>query len=169
MASLLPLIQDILPMILPASVAVTKAADILPAQTQPTEPESEREGEASGVRVISRNAVVHKTDKMCASVLIVKPKSSSSVRHHGEQEAIVYTVSGNGVLLSQPEGDDEEPKRHELGSGDFAFIPAWTEHQVVNESGVDFHLVVIRSGGQPVEVNLTDWGGPQTRETHSNQ
>ncbi|KAK3305625.1 RmlC-like cupin domain-containing protein [Chaetomium strumarium] len=164
MASLLPLIQDILPMILPASVAVTKAADILPAQTQPAESESQREGEASGLRVICRNALVDKADKMCASVLVVKPNSSSSVRHHGEQEAILYTVSGNGALLTQPEGDDEKPKRHEIGPGDFAFIPAWTEHQVVNESGVDFHLVVIRSGSKPVEVSLTDWGGPQTRE-----
>jgi hypothetical protein len=101
MASLLPLIQDILPMILPASITVTKAADILP-------PVTERSGdgqERSGVQVISRNAVVDKTDRMCASgeqcyllaqttdrlvkpaspVLIVKPKSCSSVRHHGEQ------------------------------------------------------------------------------------
>jgi hypothetical protein len=64
MASLLPLIQDILPMILPASVTVTKAADILPPETQPTE---EAEGAKPDVRVISRHALVDKTDKMCAS------------------------------------------------------------------------------------------------------
>jgi hypothetical protein len=115
MASLLPLIQDILPMILPASVAVTKAADILPAQTHPAESGPQQEGEASGVRVISRTAIVDKTDKMCGSgkqahslpsarppasslrhtyssstVLIVKSKSSSSVRHHGEQGTFLF-------------------------------------------------------------------------------
>lgn len=68
------------------------------------------------------------------------------------------------MLLSQPKGDEEEPERHELGPGDFAFVPAWTEHQAVNESDTDFHLVVIRSGGSPVEVHLTDWGGPQVRD-----
>jgi uncharacterized RmlC-like cupin family protein len=98
------------------------------------------------------------------TVLIVKPKSSSTVHHHGEQETIVYTVSGHGALLSQPKGDDEEPERHELGPGDFAFIPAWTEHQAVNDSESDFHLVIIRSGGRPVEVDLTGWGGPQVKD-----
>ena len=68
------------------------------------------------------------------------------------------------MLLSQPKGDEEEPERHELGPGDFAFVPAWTEHQAVNESDTDFHLVVIRSGGSPVEVHLTDWGGPQVKD-----
>jgi oxalate decarboxylase/phosphoglucose isomerase-like protein (cupin superfamily) len=81
------------------------------------------------------------------------------------QETIIYTVSGQGSLLSQPKGDDEEPERHELGPGDFAFIPAWTEHQAVNESDSDFHLVIIRSGGSPVEVDLTGWGGSQVKDT----
>jgi hypothetical protein len=62
MASLLPLIEDILPMILPASVAVTKATDILPPAAQPG-----GDGETPGVRVVSRNAVIDKTDKMCTS------------------------------------------------------------------------------------------------------
>jgi uncharacterized RmlC-like cupin family protein len=79
-------------------------------------------------------------------------------------ETIIYTVSGNGALLSQPKGDEEQPERHELGPGDFAFVPAWTEHQAVNESEAeDLHLVVIQSGGQPVEVNLTDWGGDEVK------
>ncbi|KAK4149943.1 hypothetical protein C8A00DRAFT_18449 [Chaetomidium leptoderma] len=162
MASFLPFIQDILPMILPASVSVTKAADILPPEPQPSD--GEPEAETPGVRVISRHALVDKTDSMCATVLIVKPKSSSTIRHHGEQETVIYAVSGAGRLLSQPKGNEEEPERHELGPGDFAFVPAWTEHQFVNESDdVDLHLVIIRSGGQPVEVNLTDWGGPEVK------
>ncbi|KAK4111719.1 hypothetical protein N656DRAFT_790329 [Canariomyces notabilis] len=168
MASLLPLIQDILPMIIPASITVTKAADILPPVTEANGDGQER----SKVQVISRNAVVDKTDKMCASVLIVKPKASSSVRHYGEQgtllsdasEAIIYAVLGKGAILSPPKDEGEEPGRHELEQGDFAFIPAWTEHQAVNECEEgDFHLIVIRSGGHPVEVNLTDWGGAEVK------
>ncbi|GAB1317764.1 Cupin type-2 domain-containing protein [Madurella fahalii] len=163
MASLLPLIHDILPMIMPASIAVTKAADILPPPTEP----GEQDGGRPRVQVISRNAIVDKTDKMCASVLIVKPKSSSPVHHHGEQDTIIYAVSGKGVLLSHPRDEGDVPERYELAPGDFAFIPAWTEHQAVNESEDDFHLVVIRSGGQPVEVNLTDWGGSEAKGTRS--
>ncbi|KAK4141326.1 uncharacterized protein C8A04DRAFT_14169 [Dichotomopilus funicola] len=164
MASFLPLIQDILPMILPTSVAVTKAADILPPEPETRAIESENGGTTTtGVKVISRHAVVNMTDSMCTSVLVVKPGSSTSVRHHGEQETIIYAVSGKGSLLSQPRGDKEEPERHELGPGDFAFVPAWTEHQISNDSTVDFHLVIVRNGGSPVEVHLTGWGGPEAR------
>lgn len=67
------------------------------------------------------------------------------------------------MLLSQPKGDEDKPERHELEQGDFAFVPAWTEHQAVNDSEVDLHLVLIRSGGKPVEVNLTDWGGSEVK------
>lgn len=28
---------------------------------------------------------------------------------------------------------------------------------------VDFHLVIIRNGGSPVEVHLTGWGGPEAK------
>lgn len=70
MASLLPLIQDILPMLLPASVAVTKAADILPPAPQPVQGDEaggEIDSPKDKVRVISRNAIVDKTDRMCTS------------------------------------------------------------------------------------------------------
>jgi len=85
------------------------------------------------------------------------------------KEAIIYAVSGKGVLLSSPkdedEEEDEEPERHVIEMGDFAFIPAWTEHQVVNESDEeDLHWVITRSGGQPVEVHLVDWGGDEATE-----
>ncbi|KAK0725238.1 hypothetical protein B0H67DRAFT_480956 [Lasiosphaeris hirsuta] len=153
MASFLPIISEILPMILPSSISVTKSRDILP----PSAPEGNGvRPESSGVRVLSRNAVVNKTDKMCASV---KPNSSSTVRHNGEQ------ASGKGVLLSIPKDEDEDedevPERHELEQGDFAFIPSWTEHQALNESDGDLLWVVIRSGPEPVEVDLTEWGGPE--------
>ncbi|KAK3321843.1 RmlC-like cupin domain-containing protein [Apodospora peruviana] len=165
MASLLPLIQDILPMIMPSSISVTKAADILPPLPSPPPP-SDANGtkETSRIRVLTGDAVINKTDKMCASVLLVTAKSSSTVRHHGEQDTIIYAASGRGVLLSNPmdESDEEpdpKPVRYALEQGDFAFVPAWTEHQVLNESDTEMTWIIIRSGPQPVEVNLTDWGG----------
>ncbi|EOO02365.1 putative cupin domain-containing protein [Phaeoacremonium minimum UCRPA7] len=102
---------------------------------------------------------------MCASVITAKPKSASTVQHHGEQDAIIYAVSGRGVLLTSPADENSEPTRHELVPGDFAFVPAWTEHQALNESeGEDMVWVVIRSGPVPVEVSLTSWGGPQIED-----
>jgi hypothetical protein len=92
-------------------------------------------------------------------------------------DTIVYATKGNGVLLISPavdpvrairadikgEGpsrDEEQPRRHPLSPGDFAFIPAWTEHQVVNEADEgDIVWVLVHSGGERMQVDLTGWGG----------
>jgi uncharacterized RmlC-like cupin family protein len=75
-------------------------------------------------------------------------------------------ASGNGVLLTSPDDDGLEPKRHELSKGDFAFIPAWTEHQALNSSEEeDLVWVVTRAGSSPVEVTLTDWSGAEVKGT----
>ncbi|KAJ3475674.1 hypothetical protein NLG97_g9377 [Lecanicillium saksenae] len=167
MASLIPFISEILPMIMPASTHVTAAKDL-----QPTHPTVEGP-------VIRRAAVVDRCDKMCASVLTTRPQSSTPVRHNSEQaqfytlypprlgssdpsllDAIIYTVSGTGVLLVS-ERFEEELRRHPLTAGDFAFVPAWTEHQIENDTDSDLVMVVIQSGSRPVGAILTDWGGDE--------
>ncbi|CAK7218300.1 hypothetical protein SBRCBS47491_003463 [Sporothrix bragantina] len=103
-----------------------------------------------------RDAIVHKSGSLCASVLTIKPQCSTVVFHNGEQEAIVYAVSGTATFATLPEDFDEygdeheddaadgasttsrqrkgpEPARTTISAGDFVFIPAWTEHQVRNE------------------------------------
>ncbi len=65
MASLLPLIHDILPMIMPSSIHITKASDLLPTATLSNE-EGDLEA-ASGVKIIKRDAIINKSDKICAS------------------------------------------------------------------------------------------------------
>lgn len=200
MASLLPIIDDILPMILPSSVSITKSIDIIP----PIPPViTTANGGSHRVRVYSRDAVVNKLDKVCSTgttldlilllwllwlllqqglfapwiavyrenivtisdnhgktVLILSPTSYSTIRHYGEQDAIIYVALGRGVLLTaSKDEEDSEPERHELSQGDFAAVPAWTEHQVLNESAEqDTHWVIIRSGSHPVEVHLKGWG-----------
>jgi uncharacterized RmlC-like cupin family protein len=58
-----------------------------------------------------------------------------------------------------------EPKRYVLAKGDFAFIPAWTEHQALNESEEDDLMwIVIRTGPSPVQVDLTEWEGPEAKD-----
>lgn len=158
MASLLPIIDDILPMILPSSVSVTKKTDIIPP-IHPIIPNADGNGGFHRVRVYSRDAVVGKLDKICSSVLVLSPNSYSTIRHYGEQDAIIYVALGSGALLTASSKDDEEPERHELSQGDFAAVPAWTEHQVLNEStDQDAHWVIIRNGSHPVEVHLKGWG-----------
>ncbi|KAK1725472.1 cupin domain-containing protein [Colletotrichum acutatum] len=152
MASLIPLINDLIPMIVSSSVSVTKATTLRSSDAT-LNPASANEADA----------VVSKSDKLCASVVItLNPHATSAIRHHGEQDTILYMASGTGILLVSP-GAGQDVKRHELSSGDFAFIPSWTEHQLLNESDQDTVWVFTRSGSQPVTVGLTDWGGDRTK------
>ncbi|KAM0411638.1 hypothetical protein ACHAPD_009855 [Fusarium lateritium] len=90
--------------------------------------------------VIERPAVVGKCDNMCVS------------------DTIIYAVSGNGTLIVS-EAVNSELKHHELAPGDFAFVPAWIEHQIKNDSDEDFQLLMIQNGPAPIKADLTEWGG----------
>jgi mannose-6-phosphate isomerase-like protein (cupin superfamily) len=80
------------------------------------------------------------------------------------KDAIVYVASGTGLLIVN-EGFNSELRRHELSSGDFAVIPAWTEHQIRNDTDADVVCVVIQSGPSPEGATLTDWGGDEAAES----
>lgn len=69
MASILPIIDDILPMILPSSVSITKSIDIIPP-IPPVVPNTDGSG-THRVRVYSRDAVVNKVDKLCSSGMLL--------------------------------------------------------------------------------------------------
>lgn len=91
-------------------------------------------------------------------------------------EVIIHATTAGVLLISRsldtvealradikgqpPTSEEEQPRRLELGPGDFAFIPAWTEHQVVNET-VDQELswVLSRHGAEPIQVDLDGWAG----------
>ncbi|KAH7324366.1 RmlC-like cupin domain-containing protein [Stachybotrys elegans] len=147
MASLLPIISDILPMIIPAATQVIRARDLEPSHPTVEGP------------IIQRPAVVDKSDKMCASVVFMaRPHQASPIRHNSEQDAIIYAVSGSGILVVK-EGFKGQLHRHELSPGDFAFVPAWTEHQLCNETDSDVAFVIFQGGARPVGVELSDWAG----------
>lgn len=78
-------------------------------------------------------------------------------------DAIMFVVSGNCTLVVS-ESFEIELQRYDLGAGDFAFIPAWTEHQIVNEDDFDLICVVVHGGSRPVGATLEDWGGDETSD-----
>ncbi|KAF5539741.1 uncharacterized protein FTJAE_11806 [Fusarium tjaetaba] len=90
--------------------------------------------------VIERPAVVGKCDNMCVT------------------DTIIYAVSGNGVLIVN-EAVNSELKHHDLAPGDFAFVPAWVEHQVKNDTDEDVQWLMIQNGSTPIRADLTEWGG----------
>lgn len=89
---------------------------------------------------------------MC-EVMIAKPHTSSGVHHHGEQDTVVYALCGHGTVVSKG-----GKKRQDLAPGDFALIPAWAEHQEVNDSDEEVTWIITRSGRAPVVENLERWG-----------
>lgn len=130
-----------------------------------TSPPPQQRPKARG-GVVVRNAIVDKTDKMCASVMFAGPHSDSAVHHNSEHDTIIYAASGKGILATSPPenySDDEEqpPRQQELEPGDFAFIPAWTEHQLINKTDEQVVWVVIQGGSAPIVVPLTGWGGAE--------
>jgi hypothetical protein len=85
-------------------------------------------------------------------------------------DTIIYAASGHGSIITNPSllaasssspdplSDFSHLTRYDLAPGDFAIIPAWTEHQEVNDSDEDVVWVITCSGGSPVVVNLEGWG-----------
>lgn len=108
-------------------------------------------GQTEGM--IRQNALVNLTDAICASRMIAKPHTASAVHHHGEQDTIVFAFSGRGAVVS-----NGGKNRVELEAGDYCLIPAYVEHQEVNESDEDVVWAIVRSGREPCVINLEGWG-----------
>ena len=92
--------------------------------------------------------------------MVAHPHTSSAVHHHGEQDTIVYAASGHGAVIS-----DHGKTRQELSPGDFALIPAWTEHQEVNEGDEEVTWIITRSGPVSMRFRLSR-AGPLARQEH---
>ncbi|KAF2161732.1 hypothetical protein M409DRAFT_27789 [Zasmidium cellare ATCC 36951] len=103
--------------------------------------------------MIRQKALVNACSNICASRMIAKPHTASAVHHHGEENTIVFAHAGHGAIVS--EGGR---KRVELMPGDYALIPAYAEHQEVNDSDEDVVWAIVRSGKEPIVVNLEGWG-----------
>lgn len=79
---------------------------------------------------------------------------SSSPRSDNISDTIVYAASGYGAIVWGPDGS----KRQELAPGDFALIPAYAEHQEVNDSDDEIKWIITRGGRNPIVHNIEGWG-----------
>ncbi|EPQ50759.1 RmlC-like cupin [Gloeophyllum trabeum ATCC 11539] len=111
-------------------------------------------GQTEGM--IRQAAIVGKSDRICGTLMRAQPHSSSAVHHHAEQDTIVYGVSGRGTIAFGPNGQN----RVEMNPGDWAIIPAYAEHQEINDGDEEVVWAIVRSGGTPAVVNLKGWGQP---------
>ncbi|KAK7518901.1 uncharacterized protein IWZ02DRAFT_234447 [Phyllosticta citriasiana] len=122
--------------------------------------DSLRESKAQTEGITRWNAIEDMSDQVCGTITVAKPHTSSAVHHHGAEDTIIYAVKGRGSILS-----DNGRTRQELAPGDFALIPAFSQHQEVNDSDEDVVWVVARGGRNPIVVNLDNWGQELRRKS----
>jgi len=90
-------------------------------------------------------------NKLWAGTVTVHANAKTGAHHHGELESVIYVVSGRarmrwGVRLEF---------FAEAGPGDFIYVPPFVPHQEINASrDEDLSCVIVRSGQEPVVVNL---------------
>ncbi|MCJ1443166.1 MAG: hypothetical protein MMC23_003664 [Stictis urceolatum] len=105
--------------------------------------------------MIRQGAIVNLSAALCGSLMIAKPHSASDIHHHGDQDTIVYAVSGSGGSIESDGGK----QRQKVDPGDWALIPAYAEHREVNDGDEDVTWVIVRApGGEPKVENLEGWG-----------
>jgi uncharacterized RmlC-like cupin family protein len=84
---------------------------------------------------------------------LVKPGAATGAHHHGDQETILYVISG----IARYRWGDRLEQVAEAGPGDFVFIPAHIVHQEINASNdIETVWAVVRSGVDPIVVNLPE-------------
>lgn len=83
----------------------------------------------------------------------VDPGAATGAHHHGDQETILYVLSG----IARFRWGDRLEHVAEADVGSFVFIPAHIVHQEINGSAdEETAWVVVRSDPNPIVVNLPD-------------
>ena len=89
-------------------------------------------------------------NKLWAGSVEIHPNAKTGPHHHGELESIIYIVSGRARMRW---GERLEFVA-EAGPGDFIFVPPFVPHQEINAADEALTCVVVRSGQDPIVVNL---------------
>jgi uncharacterized RmlC-like cupin family protein len=89
-------------------------------------------------------------EKLWAGTVEIHPKAKTGAHHHGALESVIYVVRGRARMR----WGDRLEFTAEAGPGDFIYVPPYVPHQEINASGDPLSCVVVRSGQEPVVVNL---------------
>ena len=88
--------------------------------------------------------------KIWAGTVTIKPNAKTGAHHHGALESVIYVVKGRARMRW---GDQLEFVA-EAGPGDFIYLPPYVPHQEINAADEPLECVLLRSGQDPVVVNL---------------
>lgn len=88
--------------------------------------------------------------KLWAGTVTVEPHAKTGPHHHGELETVLYIIKGHARMRwgdNLEYADIAEP-------GDFIYVPPFVPHQEINAGEGVCEAVVVRSGQEPIVVNL---------------
>ena len=90
-------------------------------------------------------------EKLWAGTVVIHPNAKTGAHHHGPVESVIYVVSGRARMR----WGERLEFTAEAGPGDFIYIAPFVPHQEINANpGEPLSCVLVRSGQEPVEVNL---------------
>jgi uncharacterized RmlC-like cupin family protein len=89
--------------------------------------------------------------KLWAGRVVIHPDAKTGPHHHGELESVIYVVRGRARMR----WGERLEFMAEAGPGDFIYVPPFVPHQEINaDRGEPLECVVVRSGQEPIVVNL---------------
>ncbi|MEI8057423.1 MAG: cupin domain-containing protein [Actinomycetes bacterium] len=101
-------------------------------------------------------------EQLWAGTVVIEPAAKTGAHHHGHVESVIYVVSGRARMRW---GNSLEFTA-EAGPGDFIHVPPYVPHQELNASNEEaLSCVLVRSGQEPVVVNLDGMIASQSPET----
>ena len=89
-------------------------------------------------------------EKLWAGTVTIDPSAKTGAHHHGALESIIYVVKGRARMR----WGEQLEFTAEAGPGDFIFVPPYVPHQEINAADEPLECVLVRSGMDPVVVNL---------------
>lgn len=142
----------------------------VPPAPRPSRREATPDWRVEGVRVVPGDALdpntpqtpgMHRAaaithnragaEKLWAGTVSIHPGAKTGAHHHGEMETVIYVICGRAQMRW---GTNLEFIA-ETGPGGFIFVPPFVPHQEINAlTGEPLECVVVRSGQEPIVVNL---------------
>jgi uncharacterized RmlC-like cupin family protein len=89
-------------------------------------------------------------EHLWAGTVVIEPHALTGAHHHGPVESVIYVVSG----LARMRWGEHLEYVADAGPGDFIHVPPYVPHQEINAGDAPLSCVLVRSGQDPVVVNL---------------
>jgi uncharacterized RmlC-like cupin family protein len=89
-------------------------------------------------------------EKLWAGTVTILPNAKTGAHHHGDLESVIYVIKGKARMRWGAQLE----MLAEAGPGDFIYVPPYVPHQEINAADEPLECVLLRSGQDPVVVNL---------------